>query len=167
MCLDESSSTRADAPWGKAVALALLDAAMSGGRKFALIHFAGTGKFKTDLFMPGGYGTEDVFAAAETLLNGNTDFETPLKESFQLIEHEEFENADIVFMTDGVCDLAESFRDQVKQKQAASGFKITGILMDVESPGMEFSLKQFCETTYRASELSRDSIVEAIIAKRV
>jgi len=40
MCLDESGSTKEDAPWGKAVALALLDAAMIGGRKFALVHFA-------------------------------------------------------------------------------------------------------------------------------
>ena len=140
---------------------------MSGGRKFALIHFAGTGKFKTDLFIPGGYGTEDVFSAVETFLNGNTDFETPLKEALRLIEHESFENADIVFMTDGVCDLAESFRDEVKQKLAASRFKITGVLMDVESPGMEFSMTRFCETIYRASELSRDSIVEAIILKMV
>ena len=167
MCLDESSSTKDDAAWGKAVALALLDIAMSGGRKFALIHFAGKDKYKTDLFIPGGYDTEDVFTAAETFLNGNTDFETPLTEALRLIEYEGFDNADIIFVTDGICELPEVFRDELIQKQMASGFTVTGVLLDVESPGMEFSVKQFCEKVYRTSELARDSIVEAIISKRV
>jgi len=39
--------------------------------------------------------------------------------------------------------------------------------MDVESPGMAFGLKPFCEDIYRTSELSRDSIVEAVITLRV
>ena len=76
ICLDESSSTRADAPWGKAVALALLDIAMADSRKFALIHFSGKGSYKADIFLPGQYGTADVFAAAEAFLGGCTDFVT-------------------------------------------------------------------------------------------
>ena len=166
MCLDESSSTRKDAPWGKAVALALLDAAMAGGRKFALIHFSDTGKYKTDLFLPGQYSNDDVFAAVETFLRGNTDFETPLNEALRLIEHEGFENADIVFATDGICALPEAFLDDFRQKQAAHKFKITGVIMDVESPGMDFSVKPFCEEIFRTSELSRDSIVESILSSR-
>jgi uncharacterized protein with von Willebrand factor type A (vWA) domain len=167
MCLDESGSTKGDAAWGKAVALALLDAAMAGGRKFALVHFSEAGKYKTDLFLPGEYGIADVFAAAETFLGGNTDFETPLKEALRLIEGEGFENADIVFTTDGVCSLPDAFRDEVKQKQAAYGFTITGVLMDVSAPGMDFSLKPFCEEIYRTSELSQENIVESILSKRV
>lgn len=53
MCLDESGSTKADAPWGKAVAIALLDAAITGGRKVALIHSSSKDKCKTDIFIPG------------------------------------------------------------------------------------------------------------------
>ena len=167
MCLDESDSTRDDAPWGKAVALALLDAAMAGGRKFALVHFSSRSKCKTDLFLPGAYDTNAVFAAVETFLDGGTNFETPLKEALRLIENEGYENADIVFVTDGVCSLSDAFCDYIKQKKAMYGFNITGVVMDVESPGMDFSLKPFCEDTYRTSELSRDNIVEAIITARV
>ena len=167
VCLDESDSTLDDAPWGKAVALALLDAAMAGSRKFALIHFSSRRKCKTDLFLPGAYTTDDVFAAAETFLDGGTNFETPLNEALWLIEGEGFENADIVFVTDGICDLPEAFCDEVAQKKAAYGFKVTGIVMDAESPGMDFSLKPFCGDIYRTSELSRDNIAEVIISSRV
>ncbi len=41
--------------------------------------------------------------AAETFLDGGTDFERPLDEAIQLM-NAGFENADIVFLTDGLCD---------------------------------------------------------------
>ena len=165
VCLDESTSAKGDAPWGKAVALALLDAAMAGGRKFALVHFSS--RSKTDLFLPGGYCTSDVLAAAETFLGGGTDFEAPLREALRLIECGGFESADIIFATDGECSLPDGFQEELRQKQAAHGFKVTGVLMDIESPGMDFSLKPFCAEIYRASEIARDSIVETILISRV
>ena len=66
--LDESGSAEEAAPWCKAVALALLDIALQGNRRFAMIHFAGVGHFQTDLFLPGQYGREDVLRAVETFL---------------------------------------------------------------------------------------------------
>ena len=167
VCLDESDSTKDDAPWGKAVALALLDAAMAGNRKFALIHFSSGRKCETDMFLPGRYSTEDIFSAVETFLGGGTDFVAPLNEAVRLIESEGFDNADIVFVTDGECRLPDSFCDGLVEKKATHRFRITGVIMDVESPGMSFSLKPFCEDIYRTSELSRDSIVESIIADRI
>lgn len=66
--LDESSSAESQAPWCKAVALALLDIAMRDQRRFAVIHFAGVGDVQTDLFLPGQYDREDVLRCAETFL---------------------------------------------------------------------------------------------------
>ena len=83
--LDESSSAESQAPWCKAVALALLDIAMRDQRRFAVIHFAGVGDVQTDLFLPGQYDREDVLRCAETFLNGNTDYETPLREALRLM----------------------------------------------------------------------------------
>ena len=52
-CLDESISTEGDpTAWGKAVAMTLLEIAADGKRRFALIHFAGSGSFQTDVFVP-------------------------------------------------------------------------------------------------------------------
>ena len=112
--LDESSSAESQAPWCKAVALALLDIAMRDQRRFAVIHFAGVGDVQTDLFLPGQYDREDVLRCAETFLNGNTDYETPLREALRLMEQEGFENADMVFVTDGECVLPDSFLEKLK-----------------------------------------------------
>ena len=167
MCLDESGSTISDAPWGKAVALALLDVAMAGSRKFALVHFSSESKCVTNVFLPGKYSIEDVFAAVATFLGGGTNFEKPLQESFRLIEHEGFEDADIVFVTDGECSLSDDYQQKTKQMKDEHKLRISGVLLDMESPGMDFCLKPFCDDIYRTSELSRDNIVETIIGKRV
>lgn len=165
--LDESSSARRDAPWGKAVALTLLDAAMAEGRRFALIHFSSRNQCKTDLFLPGLYSGEDVYTAAETFLGGNTDYETPLKEALRLMEQERFENADIVFVTDGACALPENFQQTLRGQQAVNHFTVTGVLLDVSAPGFAFSLTPFCDDVYRTSQLAGDQIVQALLSKRV
>lgn len=165
--LDESSSAESQAPWCKAVALALLDIAMRDQRRFAVIHFAGVGDVQTDLFLPGQYDREDVLRCAETFLNGNTDYETPLREALRLMEQEGFENADMVFVTDGECVLPDSFLEKLKAEQSARGFQITGILLDQEDAGFEFSLREFCTNVYRTSQLSRDQIAEQLVVSRV
>ena len=120
-CLDESGSTRGDAAaWGKAVAMTLLDIAAENRRKFALIHFADSSSCKVDIFLPGQYSVQDKINAAETFLGGGTNFKQPLDEAIQLMGTG-FENADIVFLTDGLCELPE---DYLAKLQGASRTKI-------------------------------------------
>ena len=167
-CLDESDSTKGDAAaWGKAVALTLLEIAASGGRSFALIHFSGSGSFKTDVFRPGAYTAADKLAAAETFLGGGTNFKTPMQEALRLMREVGFENADVVFITDGECELPENLIAQLSVEQAVRHFTITGVLLDQGEPGMDFSLKEFCQNIYRTSELLGDDIVRALVGKRV
>ena len=166
--LDESDSTRGDAnAWGKAVALALLEIAADGGRNFALVHFSSRGRCQTDLFRPGAYTMLDKMAAAETFLSGGTNFETPMWESLRLMREEGFENADIVFVTDGKCEMLEHFLTELRQEQAERRFTITGVLLDSGSPGMDFSLRSFCQNIYRTSELAGEEIVRELVGKRV
>lgn len=166
-CLDESGSTRGDAAaWGKAIAMVLLEIAESQGRKFALIHFSGPSSFQTDCFLPGCYTTEDKLRAAETFLDGGTDYETPLAEAVRLMEQEAFENADVVFITDGNCALSQGTCEQLKEIQAMRHFTITGILLDANSSFSEFSLSTFCRKIYRTSELTGNEIVSRIITDR-
>ena len=166
-CLDESGSTRGDAAaWGKAVALTLLDIAAENRRKFALIHFAGSSECKLDIFLPGQYSMQDKLNAAETFLGGGTNFKRPLGEAIQLMDAG-FENADIVFLTDGLCELPEDYLETLHKEQAARKFTVTGILLDEGSPGMEFSLTPFCQKIYRTSELAGDEIMRSIISYRI
>ena len=167
-CLDESTSTAGeDAAWGKAVALTLLEIAADGGRSFALVHFSGRDSFKTDIFRPGTYAAADKMAAAEYFLGGGTNFETPMREALRLMEQEGFENADVVFITDGACALPDTFQEELAKEQAARRFTVTGVLLDQGSPGLDFSLRSFCRIIYRTSELVGDEIVRQLVTQRV
>lgn len=167
-CLDESISTEGGpAAWGKAVALALLEIAADGGRNFALIHFSDPGDFKTDLFRPGAYTLDDKLTAAEIFLNGGTNFETPTREALRLMQEDGFENADIVFPTDGQCKMPEDFLEELRKEQTERRFTITGVLPDSGSPGMDFSLKAFCQNIYRTSELAGEDIVRELVSARI
>ncbi len=61
---------------------------------------------------------EDKIRAAETFLDGGTDFHTPLNEALRLIQEDGFENADIVFITDGECDLSENYIEELRTAQS-------------------------------------------------
>ena len=159
-CLDESGSTTGQpAAWGKAVALTLLEIAESESRKFALIHFSGPGNIRTDIFIPKQYTLEDKLRAAETFLDGGTDFNSPLKEALRLMQEAHFENADIVFITDGECELSESYITELCAVQVERRFKMTGVLLDKDNAGMDFSLNSFCQNIYRTSELTSEEIM--------
>ena len=78
-----------------------------------------------------------------------------------------FENADIVFLTDGLCELPEDYLATLHKEQAARKFTVTGILLDSGSPGMDFSLTPFCQKIYRTSKLAGDEIVQSLVTHRV
>ena len=168
VCVDESDSTKGDPEaWAKAVAMTLLEIAADGHRRFALVHFSGRGSFKTDIFLPGAYDAGQKMAAAECFLTGGTNFETPLREALRLMESEGFENADVVFITDGECALPDGYLKELCEEQLARKFTVTGILLDKSAPGMDFSLKPFCQKIYRTSQLDGDDIVYDLVNVRV
>ena len=88
-------------------------------------------------------------------------------ESLRLMKEDGFENADIVFITDGECALPQEYLGTLRQEQAERRFTVTGVLLDKENPSMDFSLKEFCQSIYRTSLLLGDDIVRELVAKRV
>ena len=147
----------------KAIAMALLEVAAESHRKLALIHFASREQLQLDLFLPGHYSLEDRLRAAETFLDGGTDFEAPMTAAMALLQEQSFQSADIVFITDGECSVSDSFLEELHQEQAAHHFTVTGILLDRGQIGMDFSLKEFCQKIYRTSELLEEDIVRDLI----
>lgn len=134
---------------------------ISGGSRFA----KAAGGLFTDVFRPGEYSAAGKIAAAERFLGGGTDFKNPMRKAVELMETGDFEQAYIVFITDGDCDLPPAFIEQLREKQGSLGFTVTGILLDAGA-SMEFSLKTFCEKIYRTSELMGEEIIRDIVAKR-
>jgi hypothetical protein len=118
------------------------------------------------VFLPGEYTLEDKLRAAETFLDGGTNFEAPMRESLRLIGDQGFENADLVFITDGECELPDPFLSELRQAQMERHFTITGILLDQGTGCVDFSLRPFCQNIYRTSELTGDEIVRDILSDR-
>ena len=146
VCLDESASTEGEnAAWGKALALAVQDICAHEGRKFALIHFSGGDELRTDRFLPGQYTADDLLSAAEHFFDGGTDFEPPVREALRLINEEAFENADILFITDGQCSVSDDLAEQLQSAVQDARCSVVGLLLDADSPGIAFSLEKFCE----------------------
>lgn len=161
VCLDESGSTEGEnAEWGKALALAVQDICAHEGRKYALIHFSGKDQFRTDLFLPGQYTSEDLLSAAEHFFDGGTDFEMPIREALRLINEDAFENADILFVTDGEDTISDELASDLQESIQNAQCSVIGLLLDADSPGMEFALDKFCERIYRISEMhDKDDIL--------
>ncbi len=164
VCLDESGSTSGEnAAWGKALALAVQDICSHEGRKFALIHFSSKSFIRTDRFLPGQFTENDLLTAAEHFFDGGTNFEAPLTEALRLIHEEEFSNADILFITDGYCDISDNLAEQLQAEISAERCSVIGLLMDEDTAGNTFSLEKFCEKTFRVSQFDHRDIEQKLL----
>ena len=163
--IDESNSTRGIAPWIKAFALALMDIALHGNKKYALIHFANSYNVKADIFEKGKYTTDDILSAASHFFGGGTDFEAPLNKAMELIG-DGFENADAVIITDGECEVTDKFSEKFREEKLKNRVTVTGILLDKLSSCGD-SLVPFCDKIYRTSKLSEDEIALDILEKKL
>ena len=156
---DESGSTRAISHWVKAFALALMDIALHGNRKFALVHFADSNSIKTDIFEKGKYTTDDVLSAAEHFFGGGTDFETPLSEALKLINNG-FERADVVIITDGECEVSDEFAERFTEEKLRNRLTVLGILLNGDCSE---SLVPFCDKIYRVGDMTAEEIAIEVI----
>ena len=165
VCLDESSSTYGDnQAWGMAIAMMLLQICRDNKRSFALIHFSTD--IKKDIFMSTDKDIrEHMLKAAQTYLGGDTDFEPPIREAMDMIDKGTLKNPDIIFITDGACGVSDKLAEEIKKRQTAGKFSITGILLD-KGRSFDFSLKKFCRKIYRTSELCEDDIAVSLIKDR-
>ena len=168
ICLDESGSMRGEPiAWAKALALVLAEAVQRNRRSCAVIRFSSAGQVEAHIFRAGQYTTEDVFAMCESFFGGGTEYEAPLTKAVALIENDGFENADIVMLTDGECDVSDTFKASFGDKKKELRFTVTGIVIDEGTPSMTFGLTAFCDAVYRMSELTKAQVAENMITKQV
>lgn len=166
VCLDESGSTFGENnAYGMAIAMVLYEICRINHTSFALVHFSDHIKTyvfpKNETVLP-----ETVLECAETFLDGGTNFANPLREANCLMLDGRFEKPDIVFITDGICDVSDEILNAFNQCKSDSGAKLTGILLD-KGKNIDFTLKQFADRVYRTSELFEDRIVENLVDERI
>lgn len=162
LCEDGSSSMGGSRTiWAKAIGLALLKVASMQHRGFHALHFGGPGQMVEFDFDTSGdivsmkrdhseqelYGVEAVLDFAETMLNGGTDFMTPLGRALDIIRAQ-FDakgstDADIVFLTDGYCGVPPDFLSDFAAEQERIGFNVYGIAIETD-PNSE-PLKTICD----------------------
>ena len=162
VCLDESSSTFGENnAYGMAVAMVLYEICRVNNANFALVHFSST--TRVDYFPKDEkVDPKKVLDCAETLLGGGTDFEKPLREVFALTAGGKLDKPDMVFITDGECDVSDEFLELFEEFKSDTGARLTGILLD-KGECFDFSLQKFADIIYKTSELMEDTIVERTI----
>jgi uncharacterized protein with von Willebrand factor type A (vWA) domain len=143
-------STRID--WAVSIALALVDTATRQKRK-SRITFFNVNIVNTVEFQPGEKNVEKMLQVATIGASGGTNFKHPLNDSVKIIEQVGYRQADVVFITDGECEIDGSFEREFKEKKAALGFQVWSIIVGGDKGA---SLEKWSDKVWSSREFSED-----------
>ena len=117
--------------WSKAFMLGLLTIAKKQGRNFAIIYFGSRDEIQQFSFENKNYpDPKKLIEILSFFFDGGTDFETPLNCAISYIEKQpNFKDADIIFITDGECQVSFEFLENFKKKKKDLNFKVYSILI--------------------------------------
>lgn len=160
VCLDGSSSMAGDKEiWSKAVTLTLLEIARRQRRLFRSICFSSeeTPLQVLDLNPRDRYEIEarTVMDLAEYFPGGGTDFQRPLDAALECLKQARFKKGDIVFITDGECQVAPEWAEEFRREKERLGFSLFSILIDVGSASLG-TLKEFSDRITTIKHLTGD-----------
>jgi uncharacterized protein with von Willebrand factor type A (vWA) domain len=159
VCYDESGSMAGEKEiWAKAVVLALLFIARRQRRPYAAIAFGSATEIRVKMIQRPEMATmADVLEVAEPFFNGGTDFQRPLTEARKVIEAGgRFDQADVVFVTDGLCRVTPQFLAEFEAFRKRTGTRVFAVLVDVGSSA-EVSVRQWADQVHRVVDLARDA----------
>lgn len=128
ICMDESSSMTSMKAESKAFCLALLMIARKQKRDFAIIPFASdVGEVR--IFSKGRSSAQEILDFSNHFLGGGTNYEKPLRASLNILTKSEFNEADILFVTDGSSFLSSQFLDEFNTIKKKRKFECTTIVL--------------------------------------
>jgi uncharacterized protein with von Willebrand factor type A (vWA) domain len=158
VCLDGSSSMAGDKEiWSKAVTLTLLEIARRQRRLFRSICFSSeeTPLQVLDMNPRDRYEveTKTVMDLAEYFPGGGTDFQRPLDAALDCLKQSRFKKGDIVFITDGECQVSPEWAEAFRRDKEKLGFSLFSILIDVGSSSLG-TLKEFSDRITTIKQLT-------------
>jgi uncharacterized protein with von Willebrand factor type A (vWA) domain len=167
VCLDGSSSMAGDKEiWSKAVTLTLLEIARRQRRLFRSICFSSeeTPLQILDLNPREHYDikTKNVMDLAEYFPGGGTDFQKPLDAAVDCLRQSRFKKGDIVFITDGECQVNSDWAEDFRKQKERLGFSLFSILIDVGSASLG-TLKEFSDRITTIKQLTGEEAQEIFI----
>lgn len=168
VCLDVSSSMSGDKEvWAKAIALTLLDIAQRQRRRLHAICFAGPDTPVTEWDLNSGerYASEPhkVLEFASYFTGGGTDFQGPLEAAIGCIERGKLRKADVVFITDGECQVDPVWLAGFADQKSRLGFRLFSVLIDIGSV-QTHSLQALSDRVTSVRQLTSDGAADLFLA---
>jgi len=167
VCLDGSSSMSGDKEiWSKAVTLTLLEIARKQRRLFRSICFssADTPLQVLDMNPRDRYEveTKTIMDLAEYFPGGGTDFQKPLDAALDCLRQARFKKGDIIFITDGECQVDPEWAEAFRQEKEKLGFSLFSILIDM-GPASLGTLKEFSDRISTIKQLTGDEAKDIFV----
>lgn len=167
VCLDGSSSMSGDKEiWSKAVTLTMLEIARRQRRLFRSICFssAETPLQILDMNPRDRYevSTKTVMDLAEYFPGGGTDFQKPLDAALECLRQSRFKKGDIIFITDGECQVDQQWAEKFRAEKDRLGFSLFSILIDM-GPASLGTLKEFSDRISTITQLTGDEAKDIFV----
>ena len=147
--------TRLD--WALSVALTLILLAKQQDREYYIGMF--------DYYMQKELKSSDGPVTLETIVDllsvqeaGGTSFEAPLRRGLEVMLESDYNKADMVFVTDGLCNVSATFLEEFNRSKKERDFRVLGVACATVDPD---SLLDFCDKA-----LSAGSVFEADTASK-
>lgn len=131
LCYDGSGSMEGEKILEtKAHILAFMEVARRQRRRMITIQFASATEplFVREIH-PRAVRFQEVLELMDTFLRGGTDFERPLKEALRYLETDRFRHGDILFITDGICDISAAFKQRFLASKAQQKFRLYAVII--------------------------------------
>ena len=167
VCLDGSSSMSGEKEiWSKAVTLTLLEIARKQRRLFRSICFssAETPLQVLDMNPRDRYEveTKTIMDLAEYFPGGGTDFQKPLDAALDCLGQARFKKGDIIFITDGECQVDAQWAENFRRQKEKLGFSLFSILIDM-GPASLGTLREFSDRISTIKQLTGDGAKEIFV----
>ncbi|MGQ0792766.1 MAG: VWA domain-containing protein [Deltaproteobacteria bacterium] len=159
VCLDGSSSMSGDKEmWSKALCLTVLEMAKRQRRKFVAIVFSSKGApletFGSDGTASWRMKEAEIIKLADYFPGGGTDFEEPLGKAAEFLARSKFRRGDILFITDGECDVAGEWLGNFLGEKKRLGFQVFSVLIDITGREQAATLRKFSDKIASVSSLT-------------
>lgn len=166
VCVDESGSMGgAASEWAAGVALALLGICAKQRRMFRWVHFGSSYELDHEDYPDGRGAPTQVMESALHFFGGGTDFDHPLTTALEAIETSALAKADVIFVTDGQCQVSDAVLERWVTTKAAKQFSCFALLIGRDDPYARATLDTFADSVvvvnpYRQGD-DRDALAEA------
>ena len=107
---------------------------------------------------------KDIIELADYFPGGGTDFEGPLNKAQVFLRESKFKRGDIVFITDGECDVGSDWLKTFIEGKKKLGFQVFSVLIDLTGRENPESLKKFSDKVTMISKLTSKDANEIFLS---